>query len=130
MHEGACEQEVKLFARDLIHCSYKPKCTVTTNLDKSVLITIIACHFQFHFAIVSIFHFKFEYGAQNDISFACYSHCYVTWYPLSTGIVASQCLLSWDAAPVTSNLRPLISVGLNPLKRILQLQNIFTMNQT
>ena len=34
--------------RDLTYCSHKPECIGTTNPDRSVLITIITWHFQFH----------------------------------------------------------------------------------
>ena len=39
--------------RDLKHCLHKPNCIVTTNPDRSVLITIITWHFQFH--LVNVF---------------------------------------------------------------------------
>ena len=88
--------------RDLTYCSHKPECIVTTNPDRSVLITIITWHFQFRPVNVSILHLKYDYRARSESRFACYSHCYVTWYPLTTGIVASQCpsqgtLCSWRA---------------------------------
>ena len=102
--------------RDL---TYKPKCVVTTNPNRSVLITIITWHFQSNFVNVSILHLKYEYGAQRKSHFAYYSHCYVTWYPLMIGIVASKCQSARDAALVTHHLTPLISVCLKPLKRIL-----------
>ena len=51
--------------------------------------------------------------------FVFFSHCYVTWCPLTTGIVASQCPLARDAALVTHHLTSLISTFLNPLKIIL-----------
>ena len=41
-----------------------------------------ARHFQFHLVNVSIFQLKYEYGAWSE--YACYSHCYVTWCPLTT----------------------------------------------
>ena len=47
---------------DLTHVSYKPKCMVTANPDRSALITIIPWHFQFHLVNVSILHLKHEYG--------------------------------------------------------------------
>ena len=37
---------------------------------------------------VSILHLKYEYGARSESRFAYYSHCYVTWCPLTTGSVA------------------------------------------
>ena len=42
--------------RDLTYCSHKPECIVTTNPDRSVLITIITWHFQFRPVNVSILH--------------------------------------------------------------------------
>ena len=77
--------------RYLTYCSHKPEYTVTTNHDRSVLITIISWHFQFHRVNVSVIHSKYGYGARSESRFACYSHCYFTWCPLMTGIVASQC---------------------------------------
>ena len=47
MHEGACETGSQI-PRDLTYCSHKPECIGTTNPDRSVLITIITWHFQFH----------------------------------------------------------------------------------
>ena len=38
--------------------------------------------------------------------FSCYSHCYVTWCPLTTGIVASQWPSARDAVLVTRHLTP------------------------
>ena len=70
--------------------SHAPSCIVTTNPDRSVLITIITWHFQFRPVNVSIFHLKYDYRARSESHFACYSHCYVTWYPLTTGIVIFQ----------------------------------------
>ena len=86
--------------RDLMYCSHKPECMVTTNPDSSVSISIITWHFQFHPVNVSILHLKYEYRAWSESRFACYSHCYVTWCPLTTGIVASQFPSSRDAALV------------------------------
>ena len=77
--------------KDLTYCSHKPECIVTTNPDRSVLITIITWHFQFRPVNVSILHLKYDYRARSESRFVCYSHCYVTWYPLTTGVVASQC---------------------------------------
>ena len=77
--------------RDLTYCLHKPECIVTTNPDRSVLIPIITWHFQFRPVNVSILHLKYDCRAWSESRFACYSHCYVTWYPLTTGIVASQC---------------------------------------
>ena len=117
MHEGACEtgsQIPRALARkDLTYCSHKPECIVTTNPDRSVLITIITWHFEFRPMNVSILHLKYNYCARSESRFACYSHCYVTWYPLTTGTVASQCPSARDAVLVTRYLAPIISACLN-----------------
>ena len=61
--------------------------------------------------------------------FACYSDWYITWCPLQTRNVASQCSSSRDDVLVTRYLTPLISACSNPVKRILPQKNhIFTMN--
>ena len=122
MHEGACEtgsQIEGVSPRDLTYCSHKPECIVTTNPDRSVLITIITWHFQFRRVNVSILHLKYDYRARSESRFACYSHCYVTWYPLTTGIVASQCPSARDAVLVTRYLKPIISACLNSILRFL-----------
>ena len=106
--------------RDLTYYSHKPECIVTTNPDRSVLITIITWHFQLHIVNVSILQLKYEYGARSESRFACYSHCYITWCPLTTGIVDPQCPSARDAVLVSRYLTPLISACLKPLKRILQ----------
>ena len=70
-----------------------------------------------------------ENAARSDSRFACYAHCHVTWYPLTTGIVASQCpSLIRDAVLLTCNLTPLISAYANAVKTILPQWNIFTAN--
>ena len=71
--------------KDLTYCSHKPKCIVTTNPDRSVLIIIITWHFQFLPVNVSILHLKYVYRARSESRFACYSHCCVTRYPLNIG---------------------------------------------
>ena len=53
--------------RDLTYCSHNPECIVTTNPDRSALITIITWHFSFHLVNVSNLH------VQNAAS-------RVTWY--------------------------------------------------
>ena len=105
--------------RDMTYCSHKPECIVTTNPDRSVLITIITWHFQFRPVYGSILHLKYDYRARSESRFACYSHCYVTWYPLTTGIVASQCPSARDAVLVTRYLTPFISACLNSILRFL-----------
>ena len=105
--------------RDLTYCSHEPECIVTTNPDRSVLIRIITWHFQFRPVNVSVFHLKYDYRARSESRFACYSHCYVTWYPLTTGIVASQCPSARDAVLVTRYLTPIISACLNSFLRFL-----------
>ena len=112
MHEGACETGSQTGNR-------KPECIVTTNPDRSVLIPIITWHFQFRPMNVSILHLKYDCRARSESRFACYSHCYVTWYPLTTGIVASQCPSARDAVLVTRYLTPFISVCLNSFLRFL-----------
>ena len=76
--------------RDLTHCSHKLKSTVTTDPIRLILIMIITRHFQFHLVNVSILQSKYEYDAQSESRFACYSHCSITWCTLMTGIVASH----------------------------------------
>ena len=114
MHEGACETGSQI-PRDLTYCFHKPKCIVTTNPARSVLIPIITWHFQFRPVNVSILHLKYDCRARSESRFACCSHCYVTWYPLTMGIVASQCPSARDAVLVTRYLTPFISVCLNSL---------------
>ena len=46
---------------------------VTTDRDRSVLITIITWHVQFHLANVSILHLKYVYGARSESRFACFT---------------------------------------------------------
>ena len=120
MHEGACEIGSQIpRALDLTYCSHKPECIVTTNPDRSVLITIITWHFHFRPMNVSILHLKDDCRARSESRFACYSHCYVTWCPLATGIVASQCPSARDAVLVTRYLTSLISTCLNSFLRFL-----------
>ena len=104
--------------RDLTYCYHKPECIVT-NPDRLVLITIITWTFQFYIVNVSIFYSKYEYGARSESRFAWYSHCYVTWCTLATGIVVSRGPSAREAALVTRYLTPLISACLKSLKRIL-----------
>ena len=75
-------------------------------------------------------HLKSEYGARSESRFACYSHCYVTWRPLTTGIVASQCPTSRGAALVTNSLITLILACLNPLKSSTTIKHITNNLQT
>ena len=65
---------------------------VTTNPDRSVLIPIITWHFSFQSVNVDILNLNFEYGTRNESRFACYSHCYVTWCPLTKGRCARDAL--------------------------------------
>ena len=118
MHSGLCEQYVKSLGIWL-PVSHAPSTIVTTNPDRSVLITIITWHFQFRPVNVSILHLKYDYRARSESRFACCSHCYVTWYPLTTGIVASQCPSARDAVLVTRYLTPIISACLNSFLRFL-----------
>ena len=91
---------------------------VTTNPDRLVLITIITWHFQFLPVNVSILHLKYDYRARSESRFACYTHCYVTWYPLTMGIVASQCPSARNAVLVTRYLIPIKSACLTSFLRI------------
>ena len=120
------------------NCSYRKIITyqtpqsnlpiVTTNPDRSILITIITWHFQFRPMNISILHLKYEHRAWSESRFACYSHRYVTWCPLMTEIVASQFPSSRDATLVTRCLTPFISTCLISLKQFLPQQNILTKN--
>ena len=74
--------------QDLTYCSYKH---CDNKPGRSVLITMIAWYFQVHLVNVTILNLKYEYGIRGESHFACFSHCYVTWYPLMTRIVTSQC---------------------------------------
>ena len=76
--------------RDLKYCSHKPECIVTTNPYGSILIAFITCHFQFRPMNASILYLKCQYRARSESRFACFSHCYVTWCPLT--------LRSWRAS--------------------------------
>ena len=58
MHEGACETGSQI---PRAYCSQKPECIGTTNPDRSVLITIITWHFQFHPVNVSNLRVKGAY---------------------------------------------------------------------
>ena len=98
-----------LFAEARVHRDNEPR-QIGLNHD---------FHLQFHFVNVSIIHLKYEYLARSERRFAWCSYCYVIWCPLTTGIVAPQCLSSKDAALVTHYLPPLISVSLNTLKRFI-----------
>ena len=98
--------------------SIKPECIVTTNPDRSVLVTIITWHSQLHLVNVSILLVRYEYGVRSESRYACYSHRYVTRCPLTT-----------DDALVIFYLMPLISACLNRLTGILPLWNILTLSQ-
>ena len=74
------------------------ECIVTTNHNRSVLMMIITWNFQVHLMNVSILYLKYKYGAGSESCFTCYSNCCITWCPLITGIVASQCPLARDDA--------------------------------
>ena len=78
----------------LYTCNCMPCITINVCLQHRVshnIMTIITWHFQFRLINASILHLKYEYGAWNEGHFMCYSHCYITWWYLMTGIVASQC---------------------------------------
>ena len=97
-----------------------------TNPDWPVLITIITWNFYFQPRSVGILHLKGRYSAGSESHSTCCSHCYIAWCPLTTGIVASLCLLSRDAECVMH--RPNRSRYLNAVKAILTLWNMFTIN--
>ena len=111
---------------DWTYSSHKPECIVTTNPDRSVLIMIERWHFPDHLVTISNIHLKHEYDARSKSRFACYLHCYVTWCPWTTGIVASQCPSSRGAALVTRYLIHLISACLNPLKNYITIKYIYS----
>ena len=123
MHEGACEtgsQIQSALARGIWRTvRTSPSALWPTNPDRSVLITIITWHFQFRPVNVSVLYLIYDYRARGESRFACYSHCNVTWYPLTTGIVASQCPSARDAVLVTRYLTPIISACLNSFLRFL-----------
>ena len=57
-------------SQDLTYYSHKPECIMTTNPDRSVLITIITWHFQFRPVNVSHLHLRYEYRARSKSRFA------------------------------------------------------------
>ena len=123
MHEGACETGSQI-PRALARGNWRTVCTSPSalwqqTLPEPVLITTITWHFQFRPVNVSILHLKYDYHALSESRFSCYSHCYVTWYPLTTGIVASQCPSARDAVLVTRYLTLIISACLNSFLRFL-----------
>ena len=85
-----------LFAQARVHCDNKSR-QVGLNHDYNVTFSISPVN-------VSILRSKYEFRARSESRFACYYHCYVTWCPLTTGIVASQYPSSRDAAIVTRYL--------------------------
>ena len=127
VHEGAYETGSQI-PRDLTHCLHKPKCIVTTNPGRLVLITIITWQFQFHPMNVSILCLKYKFRVRSESRFICYPPCYIIRCPLTMGIVASQYPASRDAALMTCYLTALILMCLKPLKIILPQWNIFTTN--
>ena len=71
------------------------ECIGKTNPDRSVLITIITWHFQFHPVNVSNLLVKGTYVLETRA--VSPAPPIVTWYPLTTGIVASQYPSTRDA---------------------------------
>ena len=65
---------------------------------------------------VSILNLKDECSTQSKSHFMHYSHCYVTWCPLTMEIVASQFPSSRAAVLVMCFLKPLTSACLNVVK--------------
>ena len=102
--------------RDLTYCSHNHEYIVTINPDRCGLITITTWHFQFHLMNVSILHLRYEYHARSKSRFAWYSRCHITWCPLTTEIVASQCPSTRDAVLMTRYLTSVISASLDTLK--------------
>ena len=88
--------------------SHGPSCIGTTNPDRSVLITIITWHFQYHPVNVSNLHVKRCICARSESRFTRSSHCYITWCPLTTGIVASQFPSSEMCSERDSPLEPFV----------------------
>ena len=114
--------------RYLTYCSHKPDCIGTTKPDRSVLITIIKWHFQFHSVNVCNLHVKGTYVLEaRDVTHAP-PIVNITWCPL-TGIVASRYPSSRNAVLVRRCLTPLLSACLNMVKATLPQQNIFTTNR-
>ena len=122
MHEGEFKTGSQI-PRPIGWGIWRTFCTNPSALwqktDRSVLITNIKWHFQFHLVNVSILHLKYEFGARSVSHFACHLHCYIMWCLLITGIVSSQCLSARDTVLMTCCLTPLISACLKRLKRIL-----------
>ena len=51
----------------------KPECIVTTNPDRSVLITIITWDLEFHLMNAHIPHLKGDHRGRSESHFACFS---------------------------------------------------------
>ena len=64
----------------------------------------------------------------SESRFTRYSHCYITWCPITTGIVASQYPSSRHAVLARRCLTPSILACLNTVKATLPQQNKFTTN--
>ena len=61
---------------------------VTTNLDRSVLFTIITWHFQFHLVNISILHQIYKYRAQHESRFVLETRAVSLATPIVTSRVA------------------------------------------
>ena len=123
MHEGACETGSQI-PRALARGIWRTVRTSSSALwqqtpPEPVLITNITWHFQFRPMNVSILHLNYEYRARSESRFTCYSHCYVTWCPLTTGIFVWQFPSSKDAALVARYPTPFILASSNSSKRFL-----------
>ena len=107
--------------QNVTRCSRKLECSVATNPDWSVLSTIITWHFQLHLVNLCNLHFLCTNMALK-----------VTTVSRATLIVTSHVIpqfpTSRDAALLTRDLTSVMLACLNPLKRALPQQNIFTMN--
>ena len=84
--------------------------------------------FLFNSMNVNYLHVKGYYGARGNGRLTCYSHCYVTWYPLTIWILTSQCQSSRDVEFVIRNLRTLIPGSFNAAKTIIPQSNMFTVD--
>ena len=83
MHEGACATGRQI-------PRHKPECIGTTHLDRSLLITIITWHFQFHPANVCNLHVKGAY-VRRESRFTRSSHCNDGNCRLTIPVVEGRC---------------------------------------
>ena len=95
------------------YCPYKPECIVTKKTDTPAFFTIKKT-WEMHLGLEA-----------RAVSCAA---PIVTWCPLTTKLVASECPCPRDAVLATCYLTPLKSACLNPVERIIPQWNIFTLN--